>query len=954
MWKAFGRAMLAAGMVLAAGTATAAEDAPLLPKPGFAHERSDIAVDPAVRYGTLPNGLRYAILRNQTPPGVISVRLRAAVGSLHERDDQSGLAHFLEHMAFNGSKNIPEGDMVKILEREGLAFGPDTNAYTSFGETVYMLDLPNNRPQLFELALKIMRETASNLTMSDGAIERERGVIVAEERARATPSFRMFEDYLKFAMAGTRTPTRFPIGSMDVVRTAPRDRFVELYQGYYRPETALVVVTGDIDPAAAEKAITAAFGDWKAEGAPGPQPDLGAPKAAPGAARVFVDPQVPTVIWVTQARAEPELPDTVANREAEAIRSLGEAVLNRRLERIARRPGAPFLSASVGRFNYDPVNRAAQLQIVTEPGKWQAGLSAAEAELRRALEHGFGAAEVAQELANFEEGARAAAAEAGTRQTRGLAMGLVGAFDDGNVFSHPETNLKIFEGAKPKMTAEAALAALRKVWDGPTPTVFLASSQAPEGGEAALSAAFAAARATPVAAPDEAAAVTWGYTDFGPAGRVVSRAPVRVLPGEVVTFGNNVRLVMKPSDFEDDTVRIQVRVGQGELELPRDRAGLAFAISSAFTAGGLGKHDESDLERALAGRSVGVNFGVGDDAYILSGATRPKDLELQLQLMAAYVTDPAYRPDGFVRTQASFETILKNTESSPSAVAGAQLGRVLQPGDARDRFPTRDEWSGIAFEDVVRTVRPALQSGAIEVTMVGAFKPEEAIALVGKTFGAVPQRRPGLLPLAESRAQALPAPTPTPVSLTHKGRADQALAMVFWPAPDFSDPRRARLARLVSDIMGLRLTDEVREKQGATYSPSAGWQASSISPGYGLVSASSEVTPDGVDRFIATAEGIAAAMAKGDITQDELLRARKPLIEGLRNDRRSNPTWMGRLAGGAFRPDQWPRAASVEADYNAATLAQVRAMARELFDPAKAVRIKIVPEAPAKPEGNAP
>lgn len=953
MWKAFGRAVLA-GMVMLSAGAALAQEAPLLPQPGFAHERSDIAVDPAVRYGTLPNGLRYAILRNQTPPGVVSVRLRAAVGSLHERDDQSGLAHFLEHMAFNGSTNIPEGEMIKILEREGLAFGPDTNAYTSFGETVYMLDLPNNRPQLIELALKIMRETASNLTMSDGAIERERGVIVGEERARATPSFRMFEDYLKFAMQGARTPTRFPIGSMDVVRTAPRDRFLELYQGYYRPETMLVVLTGDVDPPAMEKAIAAAFGDWKAQGSPGPQPDLGAPKTPAGAARVFVDPQVPTVMWVTQARAAPEPADTVANREAEAIRSLGEAVVNRRLERIARRPGAPFLSASIGRFNYDPVNRAAQLQIVTEPGKWQAGLAAAEAELRRALEHGFGAAEVAQELANFEEGARAAAAEAGTRQTRGLAMGLVGTFDNGDVFSHPTTDLKIFENAKPKMTPEAARDALRAVWDGPTPTVFLASSQSPEGGDAALSAAFAAARATPVAPPDDAAAVTWGYADFGPAGRVVSRAPVRVLPAEVVTFGNNVRLVLKPTDFEDDTVRVTVRVGQGELELPRERAGLGFALNQAFTAGGLGKHDESDLERALAGRSVGVSFGVGDDAFIFSGATRPKDLQLQLQLMAAYVSDPGLRPDGFVRTQATFDTILLNTQSSPGAVLGAQGGRILQPGDARDRFPTREEWSTIRFEDLVAAVRPALRDGAVEVTMVGAFKPDEAIALVAKTFGALPQRRPGLAPLPESRAQPLPAPTPVPVRLTHKGRADQALAMVYWPGPDFSDPKRARLARIVSDIMGLRLTDEVREKQGASYSPSAGWQASSISPGYGLLSASSEVTPDAVATFFATVDAIAADMAKGTITQDELLRARKPLIEGLRNDRRSNPTWMGRLGGGAFRPDVWPRAASVEADYNAATLAQVRAMARQLLDPAKATRIEIVPETPAKPEGTAP
>src|SRR6185312_2121467 len=226
--------------------------------------RSDLKADPSIRFGALPNGMRYAIMRNTTPPGQVSMRLNFDIGSLMERDDQQGLAHFLEHMAFNGSINVPtRGEMVKDLERLGLAFGADTNAQTGFDSTVYKFDLPKSDDQTVDTSLMLLREIAGNLTLDQGAMDKERGVILSEERLRDTPSYEVTKARFGFTMAGQRPPERFPIGLAPVIQSAKVGLIADIYHKYYRPERATLVVVGDIDPAAMEAKIKARFGDWR-------------------------------------------------------------------------------------------------------------------------------------------------------------------------------------------------------------------------------------------------------------------------------------------------------------------------------------------------------------------------------------------------------------------------------------------------------------------------------------------------------------------------------------------------------------------------------------------------------------------------------------------------------------------------------------------------------------------
>src|SRR4028119_1256468 len=231
--------------------------------PAWAHQQSDLKPDENVRFGVLPNGMRYALMRNATPPGAASMRLRFDVGSLYEQDDQQGLAHFLEHMTLNETKNFPEGELIKVLERAGLKFGPDTNAFTSFEQTVYMLDLPKTDAATVDTGLLLMREVAGEATLSAGAVDSERNIILSEERTRASPGYKMAIDELGNVFRDDLLAKRIPIGQTEVIRTAPRQRLIDLYEGYYRPERATLIMVGDFDVAELEAKVRTRFSNWQ-------------------------------------------------------------------------------------------------------------------------------------------------------------------------------------------------------------------------------------------------------------------------------------------------------------------------------------------------------------------------------------------------------------------------------------------------------------------------------------------------------------------------------------------------------------------------------------------------------------------------------------------------------------------------------------------------------------------
>ncbi|MBP6379639.1 MAG: insulinase family protein, partial [Sphingorhabdus sp.] len=341
------RALQASGIAIAFMLGSApivahAEDAPsatastAATETPWGHPVNDLTPDAAVRYGVLPNGMKYAIQKNTTPKGGGSVRMRIGVGSIAEADNERGIAHLLEHMAFNGSTNVPEGEMVKMLERLGLAFGADTNATTKFDETVYMLELPRNDEALVDSALMLMRETASELTISQGAVDRERGVVLSERQTRNSPGLRQFEQQMQTLMPQTPFGSRLPIGTEEVLKTVSADTIRSFYRRYYRPENAALVLVGDFDVDAIEAKIKSRFADWKGKGDAGTAMDRGKiDPAKPFEISNFVDPAIPVQAVLYRVQPYVAQQDSNATRQQEIVDGLVSAMLSKRLAKLA-------------------------------------------------------------------------------------------------------------------------------------------------------------------------------------------------------------------------------------------------------------------------------------------------------------------------------------------------------------------------------------------------------------------------------------------------------------------------------------------------------------------------------------------------------------------------------------------------------------------------------------------
>ena len=312
----------------------------------FPHHNSDLVVETAIEYGRLPNGLRYAVMSNETPSNTATLLMRFDTGSVNEEDGQEGLAHFLEHMAFNGSKNIPEGEMIKRLEKFGLAFGADTNASTSFDETIYQLELPEVNDEILDETLMIMRETASNLTLDPEAIDRERGVILAEKRARTSPAYHASIASLKFYLEGSPFPDRIPIGTEKSIQSVTPENFHDFYKGYYHPDETFIVLVGDFETDYAAGKIEEFFADWTVETAAKADVEINPLGARGVEAEYYVDPEIQSSISLTVMGAPDLRKDTADNRRAGFIESLGNRILSRRLAKIARSGEAAFISAS--------------------------------------------------------------------------------------------------------------------------------------------------------------------------------------------------------------------------------------------------------------------------------------------------------------------------------------------------------------------------------------------------------------------------------------------------------------------------------------------------------------------------------------------------------------------------------------------------------------------------------
>jgi zinc protease len=912
-------------------------------------EGSDLKPDPAIVFGTLSNGMRYIIQPNGEPPQRLSIRLHIAAGSLMERDDQLGLAHFLEHMVFNGSEHFTPDELVPRMQRLGIAFGAHVNAYTSFDETVYMLDLPDLTDPMIDLGFTVMRDFADGALLGTDEIDKERGVILAEKTQRDSVGYRLMQKQFGTLMPDSLVTKRFPIGDEEVIRNAPRERFVDFYQHFYVPRRMTFVAVGDIDPGSLETRIRETFGDMANPEAPGKDPDLGSVSRTEGVeTHVFADKEVSTTeLGFLSIEPFESVPDSRKQRADQLTLGLAHSMLGTRFDRLAKKEGAPILGGSASRSDLFRHATLGSVDVTVADDRWQDAVPVLEQEFRRALEHGFTAAEFAEARANTLNRYQQAVESKASRRSDGIATGIARSLNEGRVLTSPESDLELVSTVLDGLKPEDCHAAFRTFWDGKGLDLILTTKQEPENARGKLAELMVESRGKPVEPPQEQELKVCAHSEFGAAGEVASRDEIEGLDITRLVLSNGVTVHFKPTEFEKNRIRLQARVGFGKLTAPTDKPGLSDFATAVVNDGGIGGHSAEELQQIFAGRNVGAGFSVEDDHFAISGTTTPDDLKLQLQLMTAQLLLPGYRAEAIDQFRKSVPMIyqqLRHTAAGPMQ----DMSAWLRGDDPRFVFPkSPDVLLGYGADDLGGWLASEFTAAPLELNVIGDFDPEVLVPLILKTFGAIDPRPAEGETRELDRGVAFPEP-PQTRTFGFESKIPTGEAVVVWKAPGpRGNQRQFRRLQLLADVLGDRLREKIREELGASYSPNAGVGGSNALDDFGFLYCMSSGTPDSIEQLNAVSVDLAATLADEGATEDELGRARNPVLADIQKSLRDNSYWLDNvMSGSTADPERFALARDRQQDVESITLDDINGLATEYLGKGGALRILIRPTAP--------
>jgi zinc protease len=906
-------AAVLAAFALAAPPASAIDPLP----PGAA-----LAADPAVRYGSLANGLRYAVMSNDAPAGAISIRRAMRVGSYDEEDAELGFAHFIEHMAFRSTRGAPDGALDNRFASLGVAFGRDQNAATGLETTIYRIDLPGGGTAAAKAVLGWMRDAADGILFTPAAVAVERGVVLAEMQSRNNPAAALQRETDAFQTPGLRS-SRDPGGTEASLKGATPAALQAFYDRWYRPENGMVVIVGDAPPDELQRAVEEAFGGWRGRGDAGTR---------------WRPPERPVRSLEAFTRSEPSLPATLsacrtppppADRgpslerlRREALGELWASILGTRLAQLGARPGSPLLQAGAFSAGNIPDTGLACLIAAPTADNWREALAATQAELRRFAAHGPTQREVETALDRLRSRLGGAAYQSGTRVSPALADQIAGAEMEGRVFQHPMAALRSLEVAIAGVTADDVKRAFEQDWAGSGPLLVASGPRAPSRQDL-LAAWRSNEAAAPLAAYADEVTLPWAYRDFGKRGKVRKREAFADPEFVRLHYDNGVILNFKRTTLQAGGVELRVRFGHGERGLDAATRLPASLAAGFFPMGGLGRMDFRQVALALTNTTWMFTLEIEATAFVLSSSTLTAHVDQQMQLLTAYMTDPAFGPMIDDKLPTAVDMIYRAYRSEPNAVALEALETALYPDKLS--IPPREQLAGYRAADFARMLKPVLTTAPIEVTIVGDIEEEAAKRAVAATFGALAPRPPLAAPPGAGPFRHFPEPMPPAATAFHEGPADKAAAILLWPLYVASPERRAEeyAIGLVSAIFQTRLLQRVRGEMGKVYSPAVS-NVMIDAADQGHVAAIIEATPADLHALVAAARGVAAELASGRISQAEVDAARQPLVAARLQAQSHNAAWAGILSHMLRNPEALDELVRYQADMDALSLDDVR------------------------------
>ncbi len=918
----------------------------LLALPVLAGEK--LPSDERIKTGQLKNGLTWKYFQHANPPGRMALLVHVGSGSLNETDAQRGVAHFLEHMAFNGTEHFKPGELIPFFERIGMEFGPDLNAFTSFDQTAYMLFLPDVKPETIEQGLKVLSDYVFRQLLLDEEIDQERGVILSELRSGMSAQQRLRDQLFERLFAGTRVGRRLPIGVAEVIEKAPRSEFEDYYRTWYRPERMTLILVGDSAPEPLLPLVEQWFGTYEP---PRPaRPEQG-PELQPFTqerAFVFSDPEYADGdVDLYDVRPARPPTTTVEQARVDLVEQIGSWIIGRRYADRVKKGEAAYRTASASVSSFLRGGMLVNASATGEPKDWEKMLDELVRELTRARAHGFTARELELAKKELTAGAERAVRTESTRNARGVLMQLTGDVNDGEPTLSAQQNLDLLNRLLPSITLAEVNRAFAENFK-PGTFAFVVTLPAQEGvklpTEDEVLAAARAAQARTAEPPAEETRATELLEELPKPGSVTEQTTDEALGITSAWLSNGVRVHHRFMDYKKDTVLVSIALAGGEIEETAENAGISQVATLAFAQPATGRLKSTDVEDILTGKNIRVGADARGDAFTVTISGSPRDLETGLQLAYALLTDGRIETSAFDKWKQGALQQYAMASRMPQFIAIKTLRELLSGNDPRR---TVLDPAKINAQDVARAqawLERIRDNAPIEATIVGDLPRDEALALLARYVGALrprPRSADHLAPLRQTRRGAAPLERRVTVDTV----TPQTMAVAGFVGTDAQNVTDVRALDLAANVLDSRLIKRIREELGLVYSISAG---NAPSPAYrdsGLFYSGAPCAPDKGDEVVAEIHAAFKAFATDGPTAEELANAKKQYANNLDTDMKEPRWWFERLQYFDLRGFKLADLRNVPEAYEAFTAEQVRDVFRKYYVPERMFHVVATPPA---------
>jgi zinc protease len=912
---------------------------------GISAQDKKIPVDSKIRIGKLSNGMTYYIRQNSEPKDRVELRLAVNAGSVLEDDDQQGLAHFVEHMAFNGTKNFAKNDMVKYLQSVGVKFGPEINAYTDFDETVYMLTLPTDSIHILEKGFQIMEDWAHNLSFDDSEIDKERGVIMEEWRLGRGPFQRMEEKYLPVLFKGSQYAERIPIGKKEIIEGAPHDKIRKYYKDWYRPDLMAFVVVGDIDPAAMEKMIQSHFDDIKTPASARKRTRFNVPDQPGTSAVVTSDKESPYSIVEMICKSDPRVQTTEKDYMFSVMAQLVTGMLSQRFEELKEQANPPLLYSGV---DYGPIGTreksAFQIQGLVPENGLDRGIQTITTEMERALRFGFTAGELDRSKKQLFAAYENAYNERDKTSSAQLAAEYLRNFLTQEPIPGIEYEFNFVKQYLDSISLEEVNQVAKNII---TPENRVVVIMAPKKDGLALPsedqvlASVDAVVKSNIEPYRDKMAGTELMPEKPAKGRIMLTKKNDDLGITELTLSNGAKVVLKATDFKNDEILFRAVSPGGYSQYPVADFQSADYAADVVDASGLYKYSPNDLSKLLAGKNLSSAAYIGPYFEGINGSAAPKDLESLMQLIYLSFTSPRKDSALFNSFIAKQKGVVKNLLSDPENYFTDQYTRIrTQNSPWANVIPTEADIDKINFDRVFEIFHDRFADASdFTFFFVGSFKIDSLRPLIETYLASLPAlhrkeawKDLGIRPPAKKTDKSV-----------YMGSDPKSIVAVYFETLEPWDALQDHIFESLAQLLNIRYIEKLREEMSGVYGMGVRINLAKIPYPHLEISMNIPCSPDNTEKLTKAAFDEIRNIQKNGVSEDYINKVKEAQRRDREKQLRENGFWIGTLMN-IYRYNDPGEITQYNERINAVTSANLQAAANKI-DLKKYVRVVLYPEA---------